>query len=246
MSGGFEMHAESMDSRALDQLDELAKAEYGTTFAAALEGQSEEMFVKRLARLSGIPLKEPFSRPVPTDGRSETNALRYWELTLDMQKEVRRLHGPYPLLEGLRARGDPAYSLAEEMAKIRQAAETVTMDQVADTINNAQQESNWFTNLVLVIRRRLCKPGKQNEIVLEGIKKAADEIANKGVEYALTAIIEPLAAKLIAALPVLQFVPHVAAIGATYFIVKYASRSFCTAEIAPQFTTLFDITYEYR
>jgi hypothetical protein len=233
------MQEDFVGRQSLRDLDDLARAEYGGTFAEALEGQPEDIFVRRLARLSGIPLKQPFSFPCKADGESLTGARQYWELKNGIKEEVGSFVGPYPLLAQLREQKDPAYQLVEEMAKVRHNTNSPTLNEVADTINNAQYESNWFTNLVLVIRPRLCSPGKQNEVVIEGIKKAADDIANKSVEYVLTAIIEPLSALIVKAIPFLHFVPHMAVLGATFFIVKFAGHSFCNIEIVPQFQLLF-------
>ena len=240
------MQDESIQNDIFKDLDQLAEKEYGTTFVGALDGQSEEMFVKRLARLSGIPLKQPFAQPQKSDGRSNTNSLRYWELKPEIAKEVYRQNGPFPILESMGVRNAPALEIVKEMTKVRWNTEAPTLPQIADTIVNAQLESNWFTNFVLVIRPRLCKGGEKNKILIEGIKRAADEIANKSVESALRTIIEPVAATLVAAMPVLHFVPHLTIVGATYFIVKFAARSFCTTEIAPQFQMLLGANSAYE
>lgn len=241
------MAKDGQRSLSLDELDDLSRDEYGTTFAGSLEGQPEAMFVRRLARLSGIPLKRPFSEPQEADRESVTGARRYWRLAREIECEVTQSNSvSYPMLEGMRERHDPAFELVEEMTRERFHASAATLQQVADTIVNAQAESNWFTNLILVMRRKLCKPGKKDELVIEGIKKAADEIANKSVEYALTAVIEPLAIVIVKAFPLLAFVPHIAVLGATFFIVKYAGHSFCNIEITPEFQLLLAGNYSYE
>ena len=237
------MEAESSDRQTLVDLDDLARAEYGCTLAEALEGQPEDMFVMRLARLSGIPLKKPFADAKDGPAHSRTNAHRYWDLKDGLREEVARYNGPYPLLESMRDKEDPAYQMVREMAKIRYDTANPSMPQIADTILNAQSESNWFTNLVLVVRPHICNPAS------DWIKEARDKVADLAKEHlqaGLISVIEPLTKKLVVAVPILHFVPHGSAVLLTYFIVRYASHTFCTTEIAPQFQTLLVGNYVYE
>ncbi|MBV9269350.1 MAG: hypothetical protein JO061_24490 [Acidobacteriaceae bacterium] len=229
----------------LEPLDQLAKEEYGTGFAEALENQPEDMFVRRLARLSGIPLKQPFARPLPSDGQSATGALRYWELRPEIQDEVSYGNGLYPVLEGMQS--DPVYTVVEELAKQQFDTSKPSLTQIAATIHNAQNESSWFAELIKAIRPRICnQPSERNSLLIESFKKAGEELANKRIEVVLTVIIEPLTKQLIDAVPFLHFVPHVTAMGLAYYIVKFASNRFCEIEILPQFTLLFGDSFDRR
>src|SRR5258708_745265 len=198
----------------------LPRAEYETTFAGALEGQSEEMFALRLARLSGIPLKRVFAKPSGPASYSRTNARRSWILMPAIQAEV-QTEGPYPELESMREMKVPAYRLLEEVTKVRCGHDKVSPQEIAGTINEAQKESNWFTDLVKTVRPHVCKPGGENRLLIESFKKAAEALVNKKVEVALTAVIEPATKQLLSAVPLLHLAPHITAVGITYFIVKY-------------------------
>jgi hypothetical protein len=51
------MQAEETGDQTLKYVNDLAEAEYGTTLIEALKDQPDDMAALRLARLSGIPLK---------------------------------------------------------------------------------------------------------------------------------------------------------------------------------------------
>jgi hypothetical protein len=218
----------------LKKLDRLANEEYGTDLAKAIAVPDERLGVRRLARLTGIELKHPFAIPRKMEGPSETGARREW--LFDQALLIPDASGTPPLD---RLKGDPAhdaeFGIYDELQSQRDP-EVVGLD-FGTFLQYNHSESNWFLALLRAAQPYLCegselKPLKTpspeaRERLWEIVRVAADDLATRAV----AASIEPVAVALASFVPFLAGAPPAVAAGLSLFLVHYAKKGYCKAQI---------------
>jgi hypothetical protein len=84
-------------------LDRLAVGEYGHPLDHVLNDSDEDLALRRVGRLFGVYLKEPFARSFDYDRNSPSNwakSKRFWEIHEDPSAKLVAEHGPqYDVLE---------------------------------------------------------------------------------------------------------------------------------------------------
>jgi hypothetical protein len=237
-------------AEGLRRLDEIAQAEYGTTFAEAVSTPDDKLTIRRIARLTGIELKRPFSKSQPLHGPSETGAKQQWMFQAD-------LLGP----AGFKAtkidslKGDPSYEL-----ELRIYAELEHQGFLRRDVNpfgmflqNNHSESNWFLMLLRAAQPYLCDgaKGKPSTPPDSAMRKKFWELARVArdgvVDAGLTKSLESAGVTLTSLVPFMAGAPVAVTTGLSWFLIHYAKKGYCNANIETEIIqTLGLIRYENR
>lgn len=128
--------------RALEKLDALAQAEYGTTAVDVVEDPA------RLRRLTGIMLKEPFATAHPIgSGPTMTGARRYWKWDIDRLTKPADPSSPeYEMLDELRkhfdlGRGDDGLRTLVEQAEHERGLFKILAQWLNDKLRGRESKS---------------------------------------------------------------------------------------------------------
>src|SRR4051812_17695969 len=91
-----------------DELANLSTNEYGMELEKLQSEKDAELYFKRLSRLIGITMKQPFTSPINLPAPSpETGALRRWPLINESFSDIAKKETwQYHTLEELRKNGD--------------------------------------------------------------------------------------------------------------------------------------------
>ncbi|WP_271593061.1 hypothetical protein [Bradyrhizobium sp. CCBAU 65884] len=141
------------------QLDRLARVEYHQSLQEIVDEKDKERAARRLGRLVGVVLKEPFANPSELKEKSRrTSAYRSWELKPQQDFEAAAKTHPEALkrLEWLRG----------ELSK--QGMMTTDSYQLA---LQAHHESGFFALLMRVVRGYICGDPKIRKMIDEAFKK---------------------------------------------------------------------------
>ncbi|MCA1510185.1 DNA/RNA non-specific endonuclease [Bradyrhizobium sp. NBAIM01] len=141
------------------QLDQLARVEYHQSLQEIVAEKDKERAARRLGRLVGVVLKEPFATPSELKEKSRrTSAYRSWELKPQQDFEAAAKTHPEALkrLEWLRG----------ELSK--QGMMTTDSYQLA---LQAHHESGFFALLMRVMRGYICGDPKIRKMIDEAFKK---------------------------------------------------------------------------
>lgn len=230
--------------QGFQHLNQLAQEEYGTDLARAVDVREEELRVRRIARLTGIELKRPFSTPHDLQGSSKTGAKREWLFNHDLLKAD---SSGVIALEKLREH--PSYKtelqVYEELKKLRDSGPATVNFNLADFgsfLKDSHNESNWFLAALLAVRPYLCEKSNKRSAPTtseardhfwECVRDAAGEVAGRGLERAL----EPVAIALCGMVPFLKSAHPAVAVGMSVFLLHYARRGFCEVDIETEIVT---------
>lgn len=221
---------------ALNALNELAEKEYHTSLGETFKDQGKDVALLRLARLAGIGLKEQFAVPRTLEVASRpTGAYREWRL----QDELRTAPDFGALMQ------TDAYRLQQEIYKEITGAESVPPAEVAEFIRSSHNESNWFLNLVKVVRPYLCE--KRTDI-WDVVQRTGDKVSFMAGTGLTPEYIAPVMKGVLGAVPWLHFAAPVATTGLVLLAMHYGKKAFCETVIEPEFITLFnrDVDFEKK
>lgn len=227
--------AKPVDMKAgLARLDAIAVAEYGTSFAQAIQTNDEELTVRRIARMAGIELKHPFATPERIEGKSETGARQQWLFNAQLLERGMDGKANLDALEG-----DPSYELVKRVydeLKGQGDERTKALD-FGNFLRDNHSESNWFLSLLKAAQPYLCENADRNALspptsktrreFWEAVRVAAGGATEKGLEFALAALGTPL----VSLVPWLNQAPNAVIAGVSVFLVHYAKRGYCSLEI---------------
>jgi hypothetical protein len=201
-------------------LDRLAQGEYDQTLAETLAEPDQEFAFRRVGRLFGVYLKEPFALNFEYDPNVPTNwakSRRYWE--------IHELPD-----EGIIAANEAQFALLEKIAREWNRP----IEYVA--------EFNVFLSLCRRFRPIACGEAK----ALEDVEKIAKDLEKQGTPTAMLSLNQGLgiaaaamAAYLVQQLPDLSdYSPIVT--GASLLFLCFGQRKLC------QFMTSFEATYDEK
>jgi hypothetical protein len=231
------------------ELDQLALAEYGTTFEKAIDVADETLRGRRIARIAGIELKRPFATPVPTDpNRSETGARQEWHLNED-------LDGNNPNLQ--RYRDATSYKVEVGVYEVLKAnpqlvPPNVDVDTFGAFLNSSHSESSWLLSLLKAAQPYLCEKSvavvkhpttdEQKDAFWKTITEASEELTKKVMEKG----VETAASSLCALVPFLSGKTEVLAIGITFVIIHFAKNKYCGTEITSTMIQTLGLSDRYN
>lgn len=220
-----------MDS-ALARLDELARAEYDKDFLSAINGSSDEVALRRMARVAGIELKYPFAIASPITHESATGAKQEWNFNPAMMTPKRR-----PSKEFKALKQHPSYELAQSIYnELRSQGDFDAKSyDLVGFLERSQSERTWFLAALRAIQPYICEQhtnasdaeSPRIRKLWELVAAAAAEIAEHGTLKALG----PVCDQLSDLVPFLKHPPEAFLVGFSFILVHYATRGFCKAEI---------------
>ena len=236
-------------TEGLRRLDSISQAEYGTTFSDATKVGDKKLAMRRMARLTGIELKRPFSKPEPIHDWSETGARQQW-----LFREEFRDYSPGSAAALTSLKGDQSYELELRVFHEleHQQVGGIQGYTFARFLENNHNESNWFLMLLRAAQPYLCEdviapPSAKPDA---GLRKTFWDLARDAAGQVLDAgmhkSIETAGATLVTLVPFLDGAPVAVATGLTFFLVHFAKKGYCTAAIETEIVQTLGYSGDYE
>ncbi len=209
--------------RGLQRLDEIALEEYKQSLADSLAVDDEKLSVRRLARLTGIELKRPFANSREISGWSETGASREW--IFDVSLLLPNAAGSLPL-DGLK--GNRSYRVQFQVyQELRALRDPIAARDFGNFLRDTHSESNWFLSLLRAAQPYLCDKSPKQKALWDAVSTAAEDLATRAVDIS----IGPVIAAVCSLIPFLAGAPAAVVAGFSLFLIHYAKKGYCKAEI---------------
>jgi len=235
--------------QGLRRLNEISQAEYGATFAVATKVTDQRLATRRMARLTGIELKHPFSKPEPLQGPSETGAKQQW-----LFRDELRQSSPISAraLESLK--GNPSYELELRVFHELQHQHVLGSPSYsfAQFLENNHNESNWFLMLLRAAQPYLCEnssaqpsatpDAKVRKSFWDLARDAADQVVDAGMHKSLEAV----GAMLVTLVPFLAGAPVAVTTGLSFFLIHFAKKGYCSATIETEIIQTLGFSGDYE
>jgi len=231
-------------TEGLRRLDEISQAEYGTTFSVATNVPDQTLATRRMARLTGIELKRPFSEPEPIAGPSETGARQQWLFRSDLRASSAALAS---------LKGDPSYEL--ELRVFRELEHQQFFGHgstFSQFLENNHNESNWFLMLLRAAQPYLCdnshaKPSaKPDSKVRKAFWDLARDAADQALDAGMHMSLETVGATLVTLVPFLAGAPVAVTTGLSFFLIHFAKKGYCNTTIETQIIQTLGFSGDYE
>jgi hypothetical protein len=242
-----------MDSVAvregLRRLDSISQAEYGTTFAVSTNVSDEKLAIRRMARLTGIELKRPFSKPEPIQGWSETGARQQW-----LFREELRDYSPGSATALTSLKGDQSYELELRIFHELELQHFAGIQgyTFARFLENNHNESNWFLMLLRAAQPYLCEnstatpSAKPDSALRKTFWDLARDAAGQVLDAGMHKSLETAGATLVTLVPFLAGAPVAVTTGLTFFLVHFAKKGYCNATIETEIIQTLGYSGDYE
>jgi endonuclease G, mitochondrial len=203
--------------QGLQQLDQLSKADYHEPLSDVIAAKNPEEVFKRVGRLVGVVIKEPFAEPkdLPAPSR-ETRSYRAWDLQPErLADSTAKSTWQYRTLEVLRTESPAAGHLAS----------------VQELAIDAHHERGFFGHLARSVQKYICddpKLRKQIDKNLAAAKAAGFSAKHLRPETFVTSGGLALGTLLVAHIPFLGVVGAPVIAGIVLVLYSIGTNAFCS------------------